>query len=416
MKFWKSVVGKLWFTILLLVSFVLFILTFFLLEFIENYHVDEAEADLTKLANKVAVIMENHKDQETARSITWELADELTSITVIKNENEYWDSPREHQKVASITLKDIKNDPDLNEALQKHQKVQKRTVISNQKNDQLIVGVPYGKGEDEGMVFLSQSLLAVKDTTQHTTRYILFAAAIAIVLTTIFAFFLSSRITYPLRKMRQGAQDLAKGKFDTKIPILTQDEIGELAIAFNQMGRQLKFHITALNQEKEHLSNILSSMADGVITINIDGTILVTNPPAERFLQAWYYEQNMNVKEGHELPPEARELFQNTVSTEKEQMIEMTLQGRTWVLLMSPLYNQSHVRGAVAVLRDMTEERRLDKLRKDFIANVSHELRTPISMLQGYSEAIVDDIASSEEEKRKSRRSSMTSLYEWDGL
>lgn len=401
MKFWKSVVGKLWFTILLLVSFVLFILTFFLLEFIENYHVDEAEADLTKLASKVAVIMENHKDQETARSITWELADELTSITVIKNENEYWDSPREHQKVASITLKDIKNDPDLNEALQKHQKVQKRTVISNQKNDQLIVGVPYGKGEDEGMVFLSQSLLAVKDTTQHTTRYILFAAAIAIVLTTIFAFFLSSRITYPLRKMRQGAQDLAKGKFDTKIPILTQDEIGELAIAFNQMGRQLKFHITALNQEKEHLSNILSSMADGVITINIDGTILVTNPPAERFLQAWYYEQNMNVKEGHELPPEARELFQNTVSTEKEQMIEMTLQGRTWVLLMSPLYNQSHVRGAVAVLRDMTEERRLDKLRKDFIANVSHELRTPISMLQGYSEAIVDDIGSSEEEKKE---------------
>lgn len=210
--------------------------------------------------------------------------------------------------------------------------------------------------------------------------------------------------------MRQGAQDLAKGKFDTKIPILTQDEIGELAIAFNQMGRQLKFHITALNQEKEHLSNILSSMADGVITINIDGTILVTNPPAERFLQAWYYEQNMNVKEGHELPPEARELFQNTVSTEKEQMIEMTLQGRTWVSAMSPLYNQSHVRGAVAVLRDMTEERRLDKLRKDFIANVSHELRTPISMLQGYSEAIVDDIASSEEEKRKSPRSSMTSL------
>lgn len=82
-------------------------------------------------------------------------------------------------------------------------------------------------------------------------------------------------------------------------------------------------------------------------------------------------------------------------------MIEMTLQGRSWVLLMSPLYAESHVRGAVAVLRDMTEERRLDKLREDFIANVSHELRTPISMLQGYSEAIVDDIASSEEDRKE---------------
>src|SRR5690625_7944459 len=68
---------------------------------------------------------------------------------------------------------------------------------------------------------------------------------------------------------------------------------------------------------------------------------------------------------------------------------------------VTPLYDQIYVRGAVAVVRDMTEERRLDKLRKDFIANVSHELRTPISMLQGYSEAIVDDIAETPEEKNE---------------
>ncbi|MCY8145938.1 sensor histidine kinase ResE [Bacillus inaquosorum] len=403
MKFWKSVVGKLWFTILSLVLIVLFILTVLLLEFIENYHVEEAENDLTQLANKVAVIIENHEDQALARSITWELADNLTSIAIIQDEKKYWYSPNDKNRLSSITVEQIQRDKDLNNALQDHKKVSKRTVLSNTDtdNERLIVGVPYEKDGKKGMVFLSQSLLAVKDTTKHTTRYIFLAAGIAIVLTTFFAFFLSSRVTYPLRKMREGAQDLAKGKFDTKIPILTQDEIGELATAFNQMGRQLNFHINALNQEKEQLSNILSSMADGVITINIDGTILVTNPPAERFLQAWYYEQNMNIKEGDNLPPEAKELFQNAVSTEKEQMIEMTLQGRSWVLLMSPLYAESHVRGAVAVLRDMTEERRLDKLREDFIANVSHELRTPISMLQGYSEAIVDDIASSEEDRKE---------------
>ncbi|MFP3360908.1 HAMP domain-containing protein, partial [Planococcus sp. SIMBA_143] len=84
---------------------------------------------------------------------------------------------------------------------------------------------------------------------------------IAIILTTIFAFFLSTRITAPLRKMREAAFEVAKGKFDTKVPILTKDEIGELATGFNQMGRQLKFHINALSQEKEQLSSILSSMA-----------------------------------------------------------------------------------------------------------------------------------------------------------
>ncbi len=205
-------------------------------------------------------------------------------------------------------------------------------------------------------------------------------------------------------------------KFDTKIPILTQDEIGELAIAFNQMGKQLKFHITALNQEKEHLSNILSSMADGVITINIDGTILMTNPPAERFLQAWYYEQNMKIKDGDELPPEARELFHTAVSTEKEQMIEVTLQGRTWVLLMSPLYNQQDVRGAVAVLRDMTEERRLDKLRKDFIANVSHELRTPLTTVRMAADLIYDHSDDLEPALRRSTELMVSELDRFESL
>src|SRR5699024_4091799 len=86
---------------------------------------------------------------------------------------------------------------------------------------------------------------------------------------------------------------------------------------------------------------------------------------------------------------------------EKEVLQEISLQGRNWVMIMTPLYDQSFVRGAVAVIRDMTEERRLDKLRKDFISNVSHELRTPISLLQGYSEAIVDDIAESKEKKNE---------------
>src|SRR5699024_392453 len=94
-------------------------------------------------------------------------------------------------------------------------------------------------------------------------------------------------------------------------------------------------------------------------------------------------------------------IFQTVIDGEKEVLREVNLQGRSWVMIMTPLYDQSFVRGAVAVIRDMTEERQMDKLRKDFIANVSHELRTPISLLQGYSEAIVDDIAQSPQEKNE---------------
>src|SRR5690606_35141104 len=72
-----------------------------------------------------------------------------------------------------------------------------------------------------------------------------------------------------------------------------------------------------------------------------------------------------------------------------------------FAVVMAPLYERNQVRGAVAVTRDVTEERRLDKLRKDFVANVSHELRTPLAMLQGYSEALIDDIADSPEARKE---------------
>ncbi len=200
--------------------------------------------------------------------------------------------------------------------------------------------------------------------------------------------------------MKEAAFQVSKGEFDTKVPFLSHDEIGELAIAFNQMAKRLKINMNVLSQEKEQLKSILSSMADGVMTFSKSGDVLITNPPAERFLQQWHNEGKTSK---NLIPGELADLLAQAISTETEQTEELKIQGRYYVVIVSPLYtqNQQSVRGAVAVIRDMTEERRLDKLRNDFVSNVSHELRTPISMLQGYSEAIIDDIVDSEEEKKE---------------
>lgn len=407
MMFWRSVVGKLWFTILLLVSFVLFILTVMLLEFFENYHINETEKGLTKTAIQMAKILEKHDEGnlDQGLDIVMELVDDVTSAIVIKDQAHYYYSP--HTDPSSrLAVSFLMKEKDLSKVFNQETVVKKISSLEENlstKKDAteiLIIGVPLGdNAKQHGAVFIYQPLEVMQETTSSTTKFILLAAGVAIILTTIFTFFLSTRITAPLRKMREAAFEVARGKFDTKVPILSHDEIGELATAFNQMGRQLKFNMNALSQEKEQLSSILSSMADGVITFNRDGTILITNPPAEIFLQNWYYDQyeaNSNIEA---VPLEVMELFQLAVNTEKEQIGEISVQGRSWVIIVSPLYNNKFIRGAVAVIRDMTEERKLDKLRKDFIANVSHELRTPISMLQGYSEAIVDDIAGTNEEK-----------------
>ncbi|KIL44236.1 ATP-binding protein [Jeotgalibacillus soli] len=407
MRIWRSVVGKLWITILLLVSFVLFILTILLLEFFQNYHVEEVEESLTYEAEKIARIIESYPDRDLSLQIVKEIVDEpVYAIIVFGEEGTYFSgsSLPSNQSLYNRIL----NDPMFTSVLRENNVVKKELSLendmtSNRYDNVKVIGVPIEpSSEEQGAVFIYQSLEAIQKTTEQTTRIIVLAAGIAIILTTIFAFFLSTRITAPLRKMREGAFEVARGKFDTKVPILTQDEIGELATAFNQMGRQLKHHLDALSQEKEQLSSILSSMADGVITFNRDQTILITNPPAERFLQYWYLDQDKSPKEA--IPTTFKELLNLVMETEEEQSGEIIVQGRTFVTIISPLSSDKAVRGAVAVIRDMTEERRLDKLRKDFIANVSHELRTPISMLQGYSEAIVDDIAQSEEEKREIAR------------
>lgn len=122
MKLWKSVVGKLWLTILFLVLIVLSILTVLLLEFIENYHVEEAKSDLTQMANKVAVILESHEDQSLARSITSELADKLTSIAIVQEDGLEWYSSEKGGKLPAITKEQIEADKDLNRALTERKK------------------------------------------------------------------------------------------------------------------------------------------------------------------------------------------------------------------------------------------------------------------------------------------------------
>ncbi|CDQ19456.1 PAS/PAC sensor signal transduction histidine kinase [Halobacillus karajensis] len=400
--FWRSVVVKLWFTILFLVCFVLFILTVLLLEFFQNYHILEAERHLLQTADKISDVVDRYEDdEELMLSTTALVKDSASRAVIVRGSEDLLVPENDSSSLPELSYSWFERDEELSAVLEEGADVKKVANLTSGENGIMVVGTPLN--HNSGAVFVYQSLDTIEETSEQTTKIIFLGAGIAIVLTTIFAFFLSTRITAPLIKMREGALELAKGEFNTKIPIRTHDEIGELAMAFNRMGRELKFHINALNQEKEQLSGILSSMADGVITFNRQGDVLISNPPAQHYLEAYEFERySVSSQSGRPaLPEPLEELFNSVIHDEKESMVEMTLQGRSWVIIMTPLYDREQVRGAVAVLRDMTEERRLNKLRKDFIANVSHELRTPISMLQGYSEAIVDDIAESKEDKNE---------------
>lgn len=402
---WNSVVGKLWITIIGLVAVVLTLLSLLLVQFLDRYFYQEGSDNLKKLAVQMATIIEEYPDPEhvdTGR----EMVEAFNMSMIVLGVEEVIPSV-EKETLPHVPPTLLVDDERLKKALAGEVVVIRdrfpvKTADSDQMNmmDILAVSVPLNmKNQQAGAVILYQTLEELTETTRETTKYILYAAASAIFLTTIFAFFLSTRITHPLRLIRKAADSFAQGDFTTEIPIRSHDEIGDLASTFNHMAKQLDELIHALSREKEQLSSVLRSMVDGVITVDTEGRIIIANPPAELMLKTVAFEHSLEVWEagqatiGRKIPEPLSSFSRAVMEEEHESETDVTLQGRTWSVIMAPLYDRNQVRGAVAVLRDVTKERQLDKLRKDFIANVSHELRTPLAMLQGYSEAIIDDIA-----------------------
>lgn len=402
-KIWRSVVGKLWATILLLVSFILFIFTVLMLEFLENYHTEQAESSLRQTATTIAKLIEENENPNRTLTIVKDILPEHTNALIATDQTNIAFSVQEgiNQELIQAALLESEKFSDIYVSAQPI--VREMMLPSNIEEEKVekyvVLGFPIDTDiHEHGAIFIYQTPAALREATTQTTRIVFISALIAFVLTTFFAFFLSSRITLPLRRMREAAFEVAKGKFDTKVQYKGNDEIGQLATAFNQMARQVHHHLEVNNQEKEQLSSILTSMTDAVITFNRDQTILVTNPLAEKQLQEWYAQKAYDESTNH-LPPELYHMLDHVLHFEDYLSERLEIGNRYLIISLSPLYSGETVRGALAVIRDKTEQHRLDKLRADFVSNVSHELRTPIAMLQGYSEAIIDGVVQTEEEK-----------------
>lgn len=375
-----------------------------MLEFLENYHDQQTEISLKKSASTIAHIVEEYEENEPLQIIQAVLDDYTNAIIV--DEQGFVDFALQDGVNQENIQRDILTNTAFANIHETTEPIIKDMILSSQNEkgkfeSYVVLGMPLKSEEAlHGAVFIYQSPDVKHETSRQTTMNVFIAAGIAFVLTTIFAFFLSSRITAPLRKMREYAFELSKGRFDVAAPASTSsDEIGQLAVAFNQMGRQLKHHLEVINQEKEQLSSILTSMTDAVITFNRDRTILVSNPQAEKLLQKWFIKKGS--QSAKPIPAEIYHMLDHVLDLEDHIEEDLEMVGSYYSIAISPLYSGQSIRGAVAVIRDKTDEHRLEKLKSDFIANVSHELRTPIAMLQGYSEAILDGVVKTEEEKNE---------------
>ncbi len=262
---------------------------------------------------------------------------------------------------------------------------------ATQKIDEMYCAVVMRDGET--ILRLSIPAARVDNAVFRVWGGVLIASAIILAVSVAVAFGLASKVAGPIRRITQGALDIAGGKYDTRISSRHNDEIGKLADAFNVMAGRLGESVRELESEKATLMAVLSSMQDGVVAVDERMHLLFLNESAKRLLEAHDAMVGRHFVESIRSKP-LQDIFRTSLEHGQTVSVEME-SGLTDSMILrlssSPIQGKGRVVGAVALVQDITQVRRLENMRSEFVANVSHELKTPLTSIKGFAQTLMDN-------------------------
>jgi two-component system, OmpR family, phosphate regulon sensor histidine kinase PhoR len=254
----------------------------------------------------------------------------------------------------------------------------------------LYVAVPGGPGAVRVAADLSQ----VDAVVQRAQRAVAGAAALALAVGAIFAFFAGRSIAQPLTAITGAARAIAAGS-PPRFPRSGVPDIDALVQALRQMHRQLADRFDELRREQAESAALVESMIEGVIAADGRGHIVTANPAARRILGYGTLDTLPDLPELFRVKA-AREVVDAVLVGRPVQDRQLEMDGRAFMVNARPL----PAGGAVLVIHDLTEMRRLEAVRRDFVANVSHELKTPLTSISGYAETLLAEHPDEETTRR----------------
>lgn len=272
-------------------------------------------------------------------------------------------------------------------------------IIDEDNTRKKMIALPVTSNEKVvGAVYVVASMTELYETVNRVNQIFFSGTLIALGLTGVLGILLAHTITSPIQGLTRQAEAVADGRFDLKSPVLGDDEIGRLSMAFNEMTSRLKEALSANEEENEKLVSVLSNMSDGVLAADERGIIIVWNRRALELLDAESF-QDVKLSELLGLSPEKLSELQSgrgrTILINREPSESAGARADNEGSLLRVTFTPIHRRGkgmtgTIAVLQDFTEQEKLEQSRRQFVANVSHELRTPLTTIKSYAEALGD--------------------------
>ena len=245
------------------------------------------------------------------------------------------------------------------------------------------VAIPISGGDNSFIIYIRDSRTTVSSLNSELLFIILQALLVGLLVSVLLSFLLAKTMIDPIEKLTEGAERIATGDFDETLAVESTDEIGVLTTTFNDMASVLHSTLEAVENERNKLDTLFLHMSDGVVAYDGSGKLIHCNPAACELLgrtadECVYSELFESI-----CP------FSHVITMQRSDYVEgeLTVGERSVELYFAP-FSDEESGGVLIVLHDVTEHRKTEERRKEFVANVSHELRTPLTNVRSYAETI----------------------------
>lgn len=240
-----------------------------------------------------------------------------------------------------------------------------------------------------GVIHIEESIESVYAQLMKINSIFIIGTGLSLLITIILGFFIARTITKPIADMRNQALEMSKGNYTNRVKVYGNDEIGELALTFNNLSKRVQEAQANTESEKRRLDSVITHMSDGVIATDRRGRVRIVNEMALKML-----DMNKDDVEGRHvldiLAIEAHYSLDELQDIAGGIIIDINEKERLIVRasFSTIIQDTGFITGYIAVLHDVTEQHHVENERREFVANVSHELRTPLTSMRSYIEAL----------------------------